>query len=72
MERKLGRALKPGKVVHHINDDILDYSEDNLELKPSQSVHAREHMQKYWKEIRDREDRILARYFANNKEGGTQ
>jgi hypothetical protein len=72
MEQKLGRVLKPGEVVHHINDNKLDYSEDNLELKPSQSEHAREHMQKYWKEIRDREDRILARYFANNKEGGTQ
>lgn len=43
MERLLGRPLLPGEVVHHKDDDILNYSESNLELLPSQAEHCRRH-----------------------------
>jgi hypothetical protein len=43
MERKLGRPLQRTEIVHHANHDMLDFSEENLELKPSQSVHMKEH-----------------------------
>lgn len=42
-EQKIGRALRRGEVVHHIDDDKLNYSPDNLEVLPSQSEHMRRH-----------------------------
>lgn len=44
MERKLGRSLQAGEIVHHEDRNRLNYAEDNLELLPSQSEHAREHV----------------------------
>ena len=42
-EHKLGRALKPEEVVHHINEDKIDYSEDNLLIFVNQNAHASFH-----------------------------
>lgn len=44
--RMLGRELLPGEIVHHKNEDIRDWSEDNLEVLPSQSEHVRLHFTK--------------------------
>lgn len=42
-ELKIGRPLRPGEVVHHINGDPRDNSLENLEVLPSQAEHARLH-----------------------------
>lgn len=43
-ERKLGRKLKPGEVVHHLNGDMFDNRSENLEVIESQSEHLRRHL----------------------------
>jgi len=40
---KIGRPLKKGEVVHHIDGNILNNHPDNLEVLPSQAEHARLH-----------------------------
>lgn len=42
-EMMLGRQLKPGEVVHHINEDIRDNRPENLMVFPSQAEHAKWH-----------------------------
>ena len=42
-EIKLGRKLRPGEVVHHKDENRLNYSEDNLEVLTSQKEHAKLH-----------------------------
>lgn len=37
----LGRPLKEGEVVHHLNGDKDDWSPHNVIVMPSQSAHAR-------------------------------
>lgn len=38
-EWKLGRPLKAGEVVHHVNHDTTDNHPDNLYVFSSQSAH---------------------------------
>lgn len=42
-EQMLSRPLVKGEIVHHKNENRLDYSEDNLEVLPSQSAHIKLH-----------------------------
>jgi ribosome-associated protein YbcJ (S4-like RNA binding protein) len=43
-ERKLGRKLRHGEVVHHIDDNKRNNDPSNIEVKASQAEHAREHL----------------------------
>ncbi len=45
MEKKLGRYLKPGELVHHRNHNSMDDRPSNLELS-NNSSHAKEHAAK--------------------------
>ena len=44
-EAILGRELRPGEVVHHIDGDKRNNSPENLWIFPSQAEHARWHME---------------------------
>ena len=43
MEQKIGRKLRPGEVVHHIDENRRNNDPDNLKLFANQAEHARHH-----------------------------
>ena len=45
-EEKIGRALLPGEVVHHVDGNKQNNNLDNLEVLPNQAEHARQHFKK--------------------------
>lgn len=45
MEKKIGRPLKPGEVVHHIDGDVTNNHPDNLLLFPDNESHLRFHQE---------------------------
>ena len=49
LENKLGRFLKNNEVAHHVNENKLDNSPENIELM-SFSEHSRLHAKEKWEE----------------------
>lgn len=47
-EQKLGRPLRPGEIVHHKDDNILNNDPSNLHVFASQADHARYHSLVRW------------------------
>lgn len=43
----IGRPLRPGEVVHHLDGDKLNNFPENLEVLPSQSIHVRQHPRRH-------------------------
>src|SRR3990167_3870516 len=50
-EKKIGRGLKKGEIVNHLNGDKWDNRPSNLKIM-TQSEHARGHTTERWKLLR--------------------
>ena len=42
-EEKIGRALRPGEIVHHVNGDKSDNAPENIEVMKSRFEHKTQH-----------------------------
>ena len=51
-EKKIGRRLKPGEVVHHQNKIRVDNRNENLEVFESRKAHQAHHIKKAWERPR--------------------
>ncbi|MFW9787753.1 MAG: HNH endonuclease [Candidatus Thorarchaeota archaeon] len=58
-ERKLGRRLKPGEVVHHQNKIKTDNRYGNLHVFSSRKAHQAHHIKQAW--IKAKRRRTLKR-----------
>ncbi|MGY5865858.1 MAG: HNH endonuclease [Candidatus Thorarchaeota archaeon] len=58
-EKKLGRKLRPGEVVHHQNKIKVDNRYGNLSVFRSRKAHRAHHIKKAW--TRTRRPRTLKR-----------
>ncbi|MFW9970124.1 MAG: HNH endonuclease [Candidatus Odinarchaeota archaeon] len=45
MEKKIGRLLKKGEIIHHIDEDIRNNHPDNLYLCKNAGIHQKIHFQ---------------------------
>lgn len=50
-ERKLGRRLQPGEVVHHLNSDRLDNRDENIEVTGSIAEHKMRHRKSHGRQM---------------------
>lgn len=67
MQKKLGRLLTPGEVVHHINGNKRDNRPENLELMDSRGEHTREHYDRSFRtEQAEEETNRLKKLLADN------
>ena len=48
VEKKIGRKLRQGEIVHHINRNKLDNSPENLEIFANQEEHEKHHRKTDW------------------------
>jgi hypothetical protein len=48
VEKKIGRKLRQGEIVHHINRNKLDNSPENLEVFANQEEHEKHHKKTDW------------------------
>jgi hypothetical protein len=48
VEKKIGRKLRQGEIVHHINRNKLDNSSENLEVFANQEEHEKHHRETDW------------------------
>jgi hypothetical protein len=48
VEKKIGRKLRQGEIVHHINRNKLDNSPENLEVFANQEEHEEHHKKTDW------------------------